>query len=63
MGLLFGGIENSWNLSKRCCEATSVSGSYQFPRNLKTSLGDLQRIRIALSSSLWSAASKKFHAW
>ena len=35
MGLLLCGIEKSWNLSKRCCVATSFSGSYHFPRNLK----------------------------
>ena len=51
IGLLFCGIENSWNLSKRCCVATSFSGSYHFPRNSKTSLGDQHRFRIALSRS------------
>ena len=52
MGLLFCGIENSWNLSKRCCVATSFSGLYHFPRNSKISHGDLHRFSIALSLSL-----------
>ena len=32
--------------------ATSFAGSYNFPRNSKTSLGDLHRFRIALSPLL-----------
>ena len=52
MELLLYGIENSQNLSKRRCVATSFSGSYNFSRNTITSLGDLHRFRIALSSSL-----------
>ena len=50
MGLLFCGIENSWNLSKRYCVATSFSRPYHFPINSKNSLGDLHRFSIALSS-------------
>ena len=63
MGLLFCGIENSGNVSKRWCVATSFSGSYHFTTNSKTSLGDVHRFGITLSFSLGSAASKKFHAW
>ena len=54
MGLLFFGIKNSWNLSKRCFVATSFSGSYNFRRNSKTSLGDLHRLGCSVLLALKS---------
>ena len=52
MGLLFCGRELVELVKKVLCGHLVFGVLHFFPRNLKTSLGDLHRFRIALSSSL-----------